>query len=1156
LANDGNCCLTTANETATAHASQTFIRTMNLRLPSSVLLLFLGGSLLQAEPPVAGDLIIRRNLMVPMRDGVKLATDVYLPARDGKPAGGKLPVILTRLPYDKNGAKKQGEYFARNGYAFVAQDTRGRYGSEGVWHMMTDDGRDGVDCAAWITRQPWSDGKIGMIGTSYVGGTQHAMAMERAPGLVTVIPVDAVSNPGAQSMRNAGAFELRFWNWIMLNAGRGSRASRDPATATILREMADNRLHYLENLPLRRGTTPLQFAPEYEDWLVEAMRHGANDAFWEQNNILEHADRYKDIPVYLVGGWYDSWAGNTVANYTALSNALKSDVYLIMGPWIHGQQARSAHGQVDFGKDAAIPDELAWRLEWYDHWLKGKDNAVGKAAPFSSKVRIFVMGTGDGHKTENGLLFHGGQWRDETGWPLARARNTPFFFGHNGALSSEKPPATGGATSFTFDPRNPVPTIGGNISSGDGLLVQGAWDQRGGPHLWNWTKPIPLAARNDVVCFQTAPLGQDLEVTGPLEVKLWVSSTAVDTDFTAKLLDIYPPSADWPGGFDLNIADGIARMRFRDSLKEEHLMEPGRIHPVTIKLYPSSNVFKKGHRIRVDVSSSNFPRFDINPNTGEPLNDHRRMITAVNTIHHDAEHPSHIILPVVPTGGTAQYDLLIKNARIADGTGAPLSNGSIAVRDGRIAEVGDVKGSAVTEIDAGGRVAAPGFIDVHTHSERIARLPAAENFVRMGVTTIVTGNCGGSRTDVAKFFDEIAAAHVAINVATLIGHNSVRREAMGGNFSRPPAPGEMERMKAIVDQAMREGAVGLSTGLIYLPGTFAKTEEIVALAKVASAHGGIYASHMRAETVKIFDALEELFRIAREAGIRAEVSHLKLSSPTAWGKADEVLAMLDRARAEGLSITHDLYAYTASSTGLAQLIPDNAREGTRDDFRARISDPGQKAQILEEMRKTRERQGRTDYSYAVIARFDADPSLNGKTIPEAAKIRRGSDSLDDQIELILELENQGGASGVYHNMDEPDLQAFLRHPLTMVASDGGPTIPSADIPHPRNYGNNARVLGRYVRDLKILPLEEAIRRMTSLPARTFRLKDRGILKPGAFADIVIFDPERVNDPATFAGPHHYADGFTDVIVNGGVVLRAGEMTGVRSGGPLRLQSSP
>jgi len=415
------------------------------------------------------EVVVKKDVMVPMRDGVRLATDVYLPAKAGAPPAEKLPTILTRLPSHKEAARGSGRYYAARGYAFVAQDTRGRYKSEGVWHMLTDDGPDGYDTAGWIGGQSWSDGKIGMIGTSYVGGTQHAMAMERPPGLVTVIPVDAMSNLGYQGMRNAGAFELRFWNWIFSITGpRGSRQSRDPATAAMLREMMENRRSYLLNLPLRRGTTPLRHIPEYEEWLVEAMRHGGNDAFWKQNNVLDYPDRYKDIPVYLVGGWYDSWGGNTTANYMALSKAIKGPVYLIMGPWIHGAQGSSAHGQVSFGPAAAIPDPLAWRLQWYDHWLKGIDNKVGKEAPFAAPVRIFVMGTGDGRKTADGRLSHGGYWRNEHEWPLERTRYTKFYLQPRGRLSAKPPDAEQASTSFTFDPKRPVPTIGGNISSGGG----------------------------------------------------------------------------------------------------------------------------------------------------------------------------------------------------------------------------------------------------------------------------------------------------------------------------------------------------------------------------------------------------------------------------------------------------------------------------------------------------------------------------------------------------------------------------------------------------------------------------------------------------------------------------------------------------------------
>lgn len=618
------------------------------RCPLTALLLSLGllGPV-SAETPrfeVRKDL----NVKVPMRDGVALATDVYRPAQDGKALEERLPVILTRTPYNKTGSASMGEYYAERGYVFIAQDTRGRYASDGVWHWLTDDGPDGVDACAWIAKQPWSNGRIGMIGTSYVGGTQHALAMEGSPYLKTVIPVDAVCNMGYASMRNGGAFEMRFWNWIMLNAGRGSRTSLDPGTMNVLKEMAEHRHDYLARLPLRSGTTPLKLAPEYESWLIEAMRHGANDEFWKQNNIIDHGDKYQDMPVYLVGGWYDSWASNTTATYRVLSKRLQSPVYLIMGPWIHGAQGNFEHGQVSFGEEAAIADPLAWRMEWYDHWLKDKDNSVGKSAPFKTPVRIFVMGTGDGHKTKNGKLFHGGFWREENEWPLAHTKTVAWHLHPEGKLSPELPLTDGGETKYEFDPRNPVPTIGGNISSGNDILLQGAWDQRGGEHVWNWQEPLPLSARNDVVVFQSEPLKEDLEVTGELVVELWATSDCLDTDFTAKLIDVYPPSADFPGGFDLNIGDGIQRARFRESLAKEKLLTPGEIQKMTIKLYPTSNVFKKGHRIRVDISSSNFPRFDVNPNTGEPLSEHRRLKTAVNTIQHNAKYPSRIILPVIP----------------------------------------------------------------------------------------------------------------------------------------------------------------------------------------------------------------------------------------------------------------------------------------------------------------------------------------------------------------------------------------------------------------------------------------------------------------------------------------------------------------------------
>jgi N-acyl-D-amino-acid deacylase len=514
-----------------------------------------------------------------------------------------------------------------------------------------------------------------------------------------------------------------------------------------------------------------------------------------------------------------------------------------------------------------------------------------------------------------------------------------------------------------------------------------------------------------------------------------------------------------------------------------------------------------------------------------------------------------LIALLAPSLLAETYDLVIRNGRVVDGTGNPAFFADIAVKDGRIARIGRIAGKAKTEIDATGLIVAPGFIDVHTHADEVAQMPRAENFVRMGVTTVVGGNCGGSTLDMARFFRQVDRAKVAVNVATLVGHNSVRRKAMGGNFDRPPTPGELEEMKSLVRQAMKEGAVGLSTGLIYQPGVFSQTDGIVELARVAAAYNGIYTSHMRHEDNQIYKALDEVFRIAREARIRAEVSHIKLSGPSAWGQADRVLAQIEKARAEGLDITQDQYAYTASSTGLSQLIPEKALAGGNQDLQKNLADPARKAALVAEMKRNLKTKGREDYSYAVIASCKHDPSLNGLNLAEAAKAKRGSESLDDQIEMVLEIQTNGGASGVFHGMSEDDLAAFMRHPNTMVACDSGLRKLGEGVPHPRGYGNNPRVLARYVRELKVLRLEDAIRKMTSLPASAFRFTGRGELREGNWADVVLFDPEKVQDIGTFKDPHHYPVGISQVLVNGEVVLANGERTEARPGQALRHRAA-
>jgi N-acyl-D-amino-acid deacylase len=442
---------------------------------------------------------------------------------------------------------------------------------------------------------------------------------------------------------------------------------------------------------------------------------------------------------------------------------------------------------------------------------------------------------------------------------------------------------------------------------------------------------------------------------------------------------------------------------------------------------------------------------------------------------------------------------------------------------------------------------------VHTHAEDVMTMPEAQNFVRMGVTTIVAGNCGSSELNVGEFFRKLEQTHPSLNVATLIGHGSVRAKAMGGSFDRPPTDQELAAMKTMVEQGMKDGAVGLSTGLIYLPGIFAKTDEIVELAKVASRYDGIYASHMRNEARDIFAALHEVFRVAREAGLPAEVSHIKLSGKSAWGRASEVLDAIERARADGLDITQDQYVYTASSTGLGQLIPDQYQDRA-EKLSAWVG--SERKALIAEMKSALKARGQEDFSYAVITDYPHDPTLNGLNLAQAAQKARGAAGIDDQIELILEIESHGGAGGIFHGISEEDLRTFLRHPNTMFASDSSVRHYQEGVPHPRGYGNNARVLARYVRELKLLSLEDAIRRMTSLPAATFRLKGRGSLREGNWADVVVFDPATVQDRSQFEDPHHYATGFACVLVNGVVVVRNDKQTQARPGQVLRHAVPP
>jgi N-acyl-D-amino-acid deacylase len=515
-----------------------------------------------------------------------------------------------------------------------------------------------------------------------------------------------------------------------------------------------------------------------------------------------------------------------------------------------------------------------------------------------------------------------------------------------------------------------------------------------------------------------------------------------------------------------------------------------------------------------------------------------------------------VVLPAVlgSRNGGAQgqpFELLIRNGLVVDGTGAPARVASVGIRNGRIAEVGALKGAAAARtIDATGLVVAPGFVDVHTHVDEIATQPAIPHFVRMGVTTVIAGNCGGSAADLGNALREIETARPAINYATLVGHNTVRREVMG-TANRQATPDELKRMEALVDRAMADGAVGFSTGLQYVPGTYAETAEIVALARVSARRGGVYATHMRNEGTALEESVGEAINVAEQAQCPLEISHLKVDAPSRWGASAKALAMIDAARARGLRVNADQYLYDAASSNLGIRFPSWVLEGGQDAINARLDDPATWEKVRAEMRELIRERGLEDYDFARIAEYRTDRSLNGLTIPQAAQKVLGAADLATQQEMMRRMLRAGGASMVYHFMSDDDLARILRHPMVSIASDSGLNTFGEGVPHPRGYGNAVRVLGKYVREQKIITLEEAVRKMTSLPADQFGFADRGRLAAGKAADIVIFDAGTVADTATYSQPHQYAAGIVHVLVNGVPVVERGTQTDARPGRVLR-----
>ena len=601
---------------------------------------------------------VLKDVMVPMRDGVELATDIYLPASEsGQPAAQKFPVVLQRTPYNKepNFYKGAATFFARHGYVSVIQDCRGRFNSNGVFHPLVDEPEDGYDTIEWLARHPNSNGKVGTYGVSYMAWVQFQAATQRPPSLVTMIPMEGPINGYHYSQRYGGALHLGLLQWILAVATSSQEARKDPAIAEAINPMRTGQgfLDWAARIPWRRGQTPLSLAPQYEDSAFKLYfeNYDYND-FWKQPGLGmdEYFESYPEIPILWVVGWFD-WYPKTISDgYQKMVKMGRENQYLLIGPWTHNN-FDTIQGDVSFGNKGegvdTYDDFFQMELEWFNKWMKD-DESVDLGA----RAKIFVMGGGDGARLPDGRLNHGGEWHDTDAWPPRGAESRKFFLHSDGSLSGEPPRQSGSSTTYTYDPKNTVSSNGRCIIAYGPALETGFKGMGPRDQIELETLPghgvpgMPITSRPDVVVFQTPPLKEDVRITGDARVVLWVSSDAPDTDFYVKLVDVYPSTADYPNGYGFPASEGILRARYRDSFEDPTLMEPGQVYRLEIPLEPLANLFKANHRIQIYITSSNFPNFDINRNTGDP--DDRRWRVANNTIHHDSGRASFLELSVYP----------------------------------------------------------------------------------------------------------------------------------------------------------------------------------------------------------------------------------------------------------------------------------------------------------------------------------------------------------------------------------------------------------------------------------------------------------------------------------------------------------------------------
>jgi len=1086
------------------------------------------------------------GVKIPMRDGVQLNATLYK-ATDAKEA---LPVIFTMTPYISDTYHDRAMYFARNGYVFALVDVRGRGNSAGKFEPFANDAHDGHDVVEWLAQQTWCNGKVAMWGGSYAGFNQWATLKEFPPHLATIVPA-AAAHPGIDFPAPHNVFVSYDVQWLTFTSGATPNTKFFGESSYWIDKFRER---YLNHIPFRQLDTLVgNPSPHFQKWLA----HRTSDAYLD--SMVPDADAYTriGIPILTITGHYDDDQPGAMTFYRRHmrygSDEGRKRHYLLVGPWDHAGTRTPTQevGGLKFGS-ACLLDLNQLHREWYDWTMKGR----AKPKFLEKRVAYYVPGAGaESWKYADSLEAIPTQPQR---FYLASEPGAAMDAFHSGTLSQTRPGQSPPAR-YVYDPLDVRPA-----ELEREPIKNEVTDQR---------RALNLFGRGLV--FHSDPFPEAVEITGYLKFVAWIALDVPDSDFAVSIYEIKPD------GTSIALSDDLKRGRYRESLRKEKLVKPGAIERYVFDSFTFfSRRLEKGSRLRLVFSTPNSIYLEKNYNSGGEVSAESRADarTAHVSLYQDAEHPSYLEVPIVRASPGKQFDVLIRGGVVYDGSGQPPRRADVGIVGDRIAAVGELANARAKDvIEAEGLAVAPGFINMLSWStDSLLADGRGQSEIRQGVTTQIMGegNSWGpvnpaikkrmqneqfdikydiEWTTLSDYLYFLERKGISQNVASFLGATTVREYVLGlGN--KKPNKDELDQMCQLVEQEMREGALGIASALEYAPAYYADTEELIALCKAAARHKGKYITHMRSEGERLLEGIDEAIRISREAHIPVEIYHFKAAGKNNWKKMDAAIARVEAARRAGLPITADMYCYTAGAAPLTACIPPWAMVGGEVAMRRRLGDPESRKRIIRDITEKTDwpnfyhNAGSPENVLLISFKHSALKPLQGKNLAQIAR-EQGKDPVETLLDLLAE--DQSSIGTAYFITAEENIRKLVPLPWISFGSDEASQSPEGvflkSLPHPRAYGNFARVLGKYVREEKLLTLEAAIRKLSHLPATNLGLEGRGLLQEGYFADVVVFDPKAISDRATYEKPHQYAVGMRHVLVNGVPVLKDGEHTGAKPG---------